>query len=188
MLHFLKRSVCLLKGMANYRNACTNKPLTLWHKDKAYIGATKQVGKLAQNTYEMWKNYDPNEIKIADVEEEDLATLHQKISAGVNITTSDLKNYLYSCTGMFVQTVEINLNVSPNYVIRQGTEISPLSLYKMPNLQFGGTVVNRDKYKELLMNLLFSIRFLKAENPTHQDQLKKTKSKKQNRIGIILHG
>ena len=75
---------------------------------------------------------------------------------------------------MFSQIVEIDLNVSPNYVIQQGTEITPLSLYKMPNLHFGGTSVNRDKYKELLMNLLFSIRYLKAENPTHQDQLKKT--------------
>lgn len=103
-----------------------------------------------------------------------MATLHQTISAGVNVTTSDVKNYLYSCTSMFSQTVEIDLNISPNYVIQRGTEISPLSLYKMPNLQFGGTTVNRDKYKELLMNLLFSIRYLKAENPTHQDQLKKT--------------
>ena len=48
------------------------------------------------------------------MELEDLSALHQKITAGVN-TTKDVKKYLYACTGMFKQEVEIDLFVSPNY-------------------------------------------------------------------------
>jgi len=105
---------------------------------------------------------------------EDLSALHQKVSAGVNITTKDVKKYLYACTGMFKQEVEVDLIVSPNYTIAKGSEINPLSLYKMPAVQIVGNATSQDKYKDTLMNLLFSIRFQRAENQTHQDQLKKT--------------
>ena len=146
--------------MSDYRNPYTSKNLTLWRGDKAYNGATKQVGRLAQDTYELWRTYNPDEVKIKNVEEDNLSSLHQKISAGVNITTKDVKDYLYSCTGMFKQMFEIDLLVSPRYT--------------MPAVQILGTQASQDKYKDLLMNLLFSIRFQRAENQTHQDQLKTT--------------
>ena len=133
-----------------------------------------KVGNLAQNTVELWKNYNPDDIKIKNIVLEDAATLHQKIIAGVNISTEDIRKYLYACTGMFKQTVEIDLHVSPNYVIAKDCEISPLSLYKMPSVDVPGNDSSKAKYKETLMNLLFSIRFQRAVNPTHQEQLKKT--------------
>ena len=134
----------------------------------------KQVGKMAQNTVELWQNYSPDEIKINNIVLEDLSVLHQKIIAGVNLNTHDIRKYLYACTGMFKQTVEIDLHVSPNYTIAKNSEINPLSLYKMPAVVVTGNDSIQAKYKETLMNLLFSIRFLRAENPTHQEQLKKT--------------
>jgi len=83
----------------------------------AYRGTIKQFGRMAQDTVELWNTYNPDEIKIKGVELEDLSALHQKITAGVNLTTKDVKKYLYACTGMFKQEVEIDLFVSPNYTI-----------------------------------------------------------------------
>ena len=167
----LKEITLFQQKMAGYRSACTGKPLTLWYKDKPYTGTMKQVGKMAQDTYELWRTYDPEAIKISEAVEVDLATLHQKIAAGVNVTTQEVKNYLYSCTSMFSQVVEIDLNVSP-------TTSSPRTL-RSPHYLFIKcptciSEVNKDKYRDLLMTLMFSVRYLKAENPTHQEQLKKT--------------
>jgi len=139
------------------------------------------------NYFELWKAYNPDDIKIKSIVLEDVATLHQKIVAGVNINTDDIRKYLYACTGMFKQTVEIDLHVSPNYVIAKDSEISPLSLYKMQSVDVPGNDSSKAKYKETLMNLLFSIRFQRAENPTHQEQLKKT-IRKLKPIGTTRHG
>jgi len=107
------------------------------------------------NYFELWKAYNPDDIKIKSIVLEDVATLHQKIVAGVNINTDDIRKYLYACTGMFKQTVEIDLHVSPNYVIAKDSEISPLSLYKMQSVDVPGNDSSKAKYKETLMNLLF---------------------------------
>ena len=160
--------------MTHYRKPCTGIEYTLWKNDVPYKGTMKQVGKMAQNTVELWQNYSPDEIKINNIVLKDLSVLHQKIIAGVNLNTHDIRKYLYACTGMFKQTVEIDLHVSPNYTIAKNSEINPLSLYKMPAVVVTGNDSIQAKYKETLMNLLFSIRFLRAENPTHQEQLKKT--------------
>ena len=117
------------------------------------------MGRIAQDTVEMWKVYDPDVIQIKGIEEEDLSAIHQKIVSGVNITTKDVRKFLYMCTGMFTQDVEIDLIVSPNYTIPKGTTISPLSLYKMPTVNILGNATTQEKYKETLMNLLFSIRY-----------------------------
>jgi len=53
--------------MANYRNLCTSQSVTLWRGDKAYGGAIRQLGRLAQDTVELWSDYDPDVIKIKDV-------------------------------------------------------------------------------------------------------------------------
>lgn len=134
----------------------------------------KTVGKTAQDTVELWNNYNPDEIKITNVTLDDIATLYQKIQSGVNITTQDVRKYLYACTGMFRMTVEIELCVSPNYKIPKNTEITPLSLYKMNAVDVPGNDSSKTKYKETLMNVLFSIRYLRAENDTHHAQLRKT--------------
>ena len=120
----------------------------------------KKVGKTAQDTVELWNNYNPDEIKTANVILEDISTLYQKIQSGVNITTQDVRKYLYACTGMFRMTVEIELCVSPNYKIPKNSEISPLSLYKMDTVDVPGNDNSKLKYKETLMNVLFSIRYL----------------------------
>ena len=160
--------------MTHYRKPCTGVEYTLWKDDVPYKGTMKQVGKMAQNTVELWKNYSPDEIKINNIELEDLSVLHQKISAGVNLNTQDIRKYLYACTGMFKQVVDIDLHVAPNYTIAKNSEINPLSLYKMLAVPVTGNDSSQAKYKETLMNLLFSIRYQRAENPTHQEQLKKT--------------
>ena len=160
--------------MSNYRKPCTGIEYTLWKNDVPYKGTMKQTGRMAQDTVELWRNYNSEEIKINKIELEDLSTLHQKISAGVNLNTMDIKKYLYACTGMFKQIVEIDLYVSPNYTIAKNTEINPLSLYKKPAVPVTGNASSQAKYKETLMNLLFSIRFQRAENNTHKEQLKKT--------------
>ena len=163
--------------MTHYRKPCTGVEYTLWKDDVPYKGTMKQVGKMAQNTVELWKNYSPDEIKINNIELEDLSVLHQKISAGVNLNTQDIRKYLYACTGMFKQVVDIDLHVSPNYTIAKNSEINPLSLYKMLAVPVTGNDSSQAKYKETLMNLLFSIRYQRAENPTHQEKtIRKTKT------------
>ena len=117
--------------MAGYRKACTSEVNVIFRKDKAYAGFSKTVGTTAQNTVELWETYDPNLIKITDVELDDVSVLYQKIQSGVNISTTDVRKYLYACTGLFKMKVEIDLFVSPNYKISKDTEITPLSLYKM---------------------------------------------------------
>jgi len=160
--------------MTHYRKPCTGVEVTFRKNDIPYKGTMKQVGKLAQDTVELWKNYSPDEIKINNIVLEDLSALHQKISAGVNLNTQDIRKYHYACTGMFKQVVDIDLHVSPNYTIAKNSEINPLSLYKMPAVDVTGNDSSKAKYKETLLNLLFSIRYQRAENPTHQEQLKKT--------------
>ena len=163
--------------MAHYRSACTGKALTLWRNGKPFHGSIQQLSRQAQDTVELWKTYDHNQIKIREIEDEDLAAVYQRIISGVNITTNDVRKYLYSCTGLFTQVVEIDLIVSPNYTIPKNTRISPLSLYAMATVNVLGNAATVEKYKDTLMNLLFSIRFQRGENPAHQDQLKKTARK-----------
>jgi len=55
----------------------------------AYHGAMQQLSRQAQDTVELWKTYDKNQIKVRDVEVEDLAEVHQRIVGGVNVTTTD---------------------------------------------------------------------------------------------------
>ena len=160
--------------MSGYRKACTSEEMVIFRNDIPYVGSTKTVGKTAQDTVEMWNNYNPDEIKIADVDLDDIAILHQKIRSGVNITTTDIRKYLFACTGMFKMKVEIDLFVSPKYRILKNTEITPLSLYKMDAVNVSGNDVSKAKYKETLMNVLFSIRYLRADNDTHHAQLRKT--------------
>jgi len=75
---------------------------------------------------------------------------------------------------MFTQTVDEDLLVSPNYTINSGTKLSPLSLYKIAPLYVLGTAATLEKYKDALMNVLFSIRY-------QGEQLRKTARKtKQN--------
>ena len=59
--------------------------------------------------FELWRNYDLNNIKPKEVDNEDLAPVYQKIIGGVNITLSDIRKYLYSCTRLFVQEVDEDL-------------------------------------------------------------------------------
>ena len=59
--------------------------------------------------FELWRNYDLNNIKPKEVDNEDLAPVYQKIIGGVNITLSDVRKYLYSCTRLFVQEVDEDL-------------------------------------------------------------------------------
>ena len=124
--------------MANYRKARTSKGLTLWRNNKPYRGAMTQMGRMAQDKVELWRVYDPYVIKVKGIEEDDLSAIHQRIVSGVNITTKDVRKFLYTCTGMFTQEVEIDLIVSPRYTISKGTTISPLSLYKMPTVNVLG--------------------------------------------------
>ena len=111
------------------------------------------------------------------MEIEDLAAVHQWITGGVNITTADIRKFLYSFTGMYTQVVDIDLNVSPNFTIHRGSTISPLSLYNLPAVNVLGNTSIIEKYKETLMNVLFSIRFQSGDNLAHQEQLKKTARK-----------
>ena len=160
--------------MAGYRKACTSEVNVIFRKDKAYAGFSKTVGTTAQNTVELWETYDPNLIKITDVELDDVSVLYQKIQSGVNISTTDVRKYLYACTGLFKMKVEIDLFVSPNYKISKDTEITPLSLYKMDPVAVPGNETTKAKYKEALMNVLFAIRYSRAENDAYHNQLKKT--------------
>ncbi len=96
------------------------------------------MGRMAQDKVELWRVYDPYVIKVKGIEEDDLSAIHQRIVSGVNITTKDVRKFLYTCTGMFTQEVEIDLIVSPRYTISKGTTISPLSLYKMPTVNVLG--------------------------------------------------
>ena len=133
--------------MSGYRKACTSEELVYYRDDVPYVGSMKTVGKTAQDTVELWNNYNPDEIKITNVTLDDIATLYQKIQSGVNITTQDVRKYLYACTGMFRMTVEIELCVSPNYKIPKNTEITPLSLYKMNAVDVPGNDSSKTKYK-----------------------------------------
>jgi len=160
--------------MSGYRQACTSESLTIYKGDKAYVGSYKSVGTVAQNTVELWETYDANTIKIRDVELDDIAVIHQKIQSGVNINTMDVRKFLYACTGLFKMKVEIDLYVSPNYKIDKDTEISPLSLYKMPPVAVPGNDSTKAKYKETLMTVLFAVRYSRAENDAYHGQLKKT--------------
>ncbi len=160
--------------MSGYRKACTSESNTIYRGDRAYTGFSKSVGTVAQNTVELWETYNADTIKIRDIELEDIAILHQKIQSGVNITTTDVRKFLYACTGLFKMKVEIELYVSPNYKIDKDTEISPLSLYKMPSVAVPGNESTKAKYKETLMTVLFAIRYSRAENDAYHGQLKKT--------------
>ena len=137
----------------------------------------QQLSRQAQDTVELWKTYDKNQIKVRDVEVEDLAEVHQRIVGGVNVTTTDVRKFLYSCTGLFTQTVDIDLIVSPNYTILRGSKITPLSLFDMDAVNVLGNAAIIDRYKDTLMNVFFSIRYQRGENPVHQEQLKKTARK-----------
>ena len=160
--------------MSGYRKACTSEENVIYRHDKPYVGSSKTVGKTAQNTVELWQNYNPDETKITDIELDDIAVLHQKIQSGVNISTVDVRKYLYACTGMFKMKVEIDLYVSPNYKIPKNSEITPLSLYKMEAVNVPGNETSKAKYKDTLMNVLFAIRYLRADNNAYHNQLKKT--------------
>ena len=59
-------------------------------------------------------------------------------------------------------------------MIKRGSKITPLSLHDMPTVNILGNTATIEKYKDTLMNVLFSIRFQGGENPAHQEQLKKT--------------
>ncbi len=77
--------------MAHYRSACTGKALTLWRNGKPFHGSIQQLSRQAQDTVELWKTYDHNQIKIREIEDEDLAAVYQRIISGVNITTNDVR-------------------------------------------------------------------------------------------------
>ena len=160
--------------MAGYRRACTGASETIWRGDQSYVGSSKTVGKTAQDTVKCWQEYNPDLIKIKEVELVDIATIHQKIHSGVNISTEDVRQFLYACTGLFKMKTEIVLHVSPNYQIPVGTEISPLSLYKMASVHVPGNDASKARYKETLMIVLFAIRYLRADNDAYHNQLKKT--------------
>ena len=149
--------------MSHYRSACVGKQLTILRAGKAYHGAMQHLIRQAQDTVELLKTYDKNQVKLKEVEAEDLAAVHQRIIGGVNITTNDIRKFLYSCTGLFSQTVDIDLIELPNYTIARGSEISPLSLYDMPAVNVRGNAATIEKYKDTLMNVLFSIRFQGGE-------------------------
>ena len=160
--------------MSGYRRACTSEVETIWRGEQAFVGSSKTVGKTAQNTVECWQEYNPDQIKIKDVELVDIATIHQKIHSGININTEDVRQFLYACTGMFKMKVDIELYVSPNYKIPKDTEITPLSLYKMDPVHVPGNDTSKARYKDTLMTVLFAIRYLRADNDAYHNQLKKT--------------
>ena len=163
--------------MSHYCSACPGKQLTLWRNSKAYHGSIHQLSRTAQDTVELWRTYDKDQIKPKDVDVEDLAAVHQRIIGGVNITTADVRKFLYSCSGMYSQVVEVDLMVSLNYTIYRGTTVTPLSLYNMQAVNGLGNATTIEKYKETLMNVLFSIRFHSGDNHAHQEQLKNTARK-----------
>ena len=163
--------------MSHYRSACTGKQLTLWRAGVPSHGAMQQLSRQAQDTVELWKTYNKSQKKIREVEAKYLAAVHQRFIAGVNVTTTDVRKFLYSCTGLFTQTVDIDLVVSLNYTIPRGSKISPLSLYDMGTVNVLGNAATIDKYKDTLMKVLFSVRYQRGENTAHQEQLKKTARK-----------
>ena len=149
----------------------------LWRNNVAYHGAMHKLSRTAQDTFELRRIYSKDDVKPREIEVEDLAAVHQRIIGGVNITTADVRKFLYSCTGMYSQFVDIDLIVSPNYTINRGSTINPLSLYDMQAVNVLGNAATIDKYKDTLMNVLFLIRFQSGDNQAHQDQLEKTARK-----------
>ena len=105
------------------------------------------LSRTAQDTVELWRIYSKDDVKQREIEVEDLAAVHQRIIGGVNITTADVRKFLFSCTGMYSQVVDIDLIVSPNYTINSGSTITPLSLYYMHAVNVLGNAATVDKYK-----------------------------------------